>query len=266
MKSLTRAAWGAATLVLAASSAQAQTRYTLPTGTVILVHTQTQLQSNTATQGQTFETVVDETVGVDNYIVAALVPAMADDLVAPIAAVGLLASAYALPTALLAPVFGPISDRRGRRYALLLGLGIFAIAAGACVVAPSLPVLMGARLINGVGAAIIAPCAHGRACPLNEPDWCHFARRVARSRIHRLTKDADVPWEDEKYIFIALSRAAPSRAQSRILAPPRRGAGRIELKLCEPDGESRTRLFSKRDGEAFKLARRVNWGDAFSAV
>jgi peptidoglycan hydrolase-like protein with peptidoglycan-binding domain len=67
MKSLTRAAWGAATLVLAASSAQAQTRYTLPTGTVILVHTQTQLQSNTATQGQTFETVVDETVGVDNY-------------------------------------------------------------------------------------------------------------------------------------------------------------------------------------------------------
>ena len=64
-------------------------------------------------------------VGVDTYIVAALLPAVADDLQSPIAAVGLLASAYALPTALLAPVFGPISDRRGRRFALMLGLGIF---------------------------------------------------------------------------------------------------------------------------------------------
>ena len=116
-------------------------------------------------------------VGVDNYIVAALVPTMADDLQAPIAAVGLLASAYALPTALLAPVFGPISDRRGRRYALLLGLGIFALAAAACVVAPSLPVLMAARLVNGVGAAIIIPAAYAAAGDVPEPD--ERARTIA---------------------------------------------------------------------------------------
>jgi len=83
--------------------------------------------------------VVTFVIGVDNYIVAAILPDIAADLDEPVAAVGLLASAYALPTALLAPVFGPLSDRRGRRFSMLLGLTLFTIAAAACVVAPSLP-------------------------------------------------------------------------------------------------------------------------------
>jgi predicted MFS family arabinose efflux permease len=98
-------------------------------------------------------------VGVDTYIVAAVLPAIADDLREPISNVGLLASAYNLPTAILAPLFGPLSDRRGRRFALLLGLAIFAVAAAACIVAPSLPLLLAARAINGFGAAIILPAA-----------------------------------------------------------------------------------------------------------
>jgi DHA1 family inner membrane transport protein len=101
--------------------------------------------------------IVTFAIGVDNYIVAAILPAVADDLHEPIAAVGLLASAYALPTALLAPVFGPLSDRRGRRFSMLLGLSVFTVAAAACVVAPSLPVLIAARIANGLGAAIALP-------------------------------------------------------------------------------------------------------------
>jgi DHA1 family inner membrane transport protein len=102
-------------------------------------------------------------VGVDSYIVAAVLPAVADDLHEPISNVGLVASAYALPVALLSPVFGPLSDRRGRRFALLLGLTIFAAAASACIVAPSLPLLLAARAINGVGAAILMPAAFAAA-------------------------------------------------------------------------------------------------------
>jgi DHA1 family inner membrane transport protein len=110
-------------------------------------------------------------VGVDTYIVAAVLPAIADDLHEPIANVGLLASAYALPTALLSPVFGPLSDRRGRRFALLLGLSIFAAAAAACIVAPSLPVLVMTRAVNGIGAAILLPAAFAWAGDLpNEHD------------------------------------------------------------------------------------------------
>jgi len=46
-------------------------------------------------------------VGIDTYIVVGILPEIARDLNEPIAAVALIASAYALPTALLAPVFGP---------------------------------------------------------------------------------------------------------------------------------------------------------------
>ncbi|CAN5621589.1 MFS transporter [soil metagenome] len=98
-------------------------------------------------------------IGVDTYIVVGVVPEIADSLGEPIGAVGLLASAYALPTALLAPVFGPFSDRRGRRTAMLTGLLIFVASAAACVVAPNLPALLLARAVNGLGSAIIVPAA-----------------------------------------------------------------------------------------------------------
>lgn len=106
-------------------------------------------------------------VGMDTYIVAAVLPAVADDLREPISSVGLIASAYALPVALLSPVFGPLSDRRGRRFALLVGLSIFTGAAVACAVAPSLPFLLVARVINGIGSAILMPAAFAAAGDLD---------------------------------------------------------------------------------------------------
>ncbi len=108
-------------------------------------------------------------VGVDSYIVAAVLPAIAADLHESIPAVGLLASAYNLPTAIFAPIFGPFSDRRGRRTAMLLGLTIFSVAAGACIVAPTLPLLLLARVVNGVGAAIILPASFAYAADLPSP-------------------------------------------------------------------------------------------------
>ncbi len=116
-------------------------------------------------------------VGVDSYIVAAVLPAIADDLREPVANVGLIASAYALPVAILAPIFGPLSDRRGRRFALLLGLSIFAVAAAACIVAPTLPLLLVARAVNGVGAAILLPAAFAAAGDL--PDEAARGRAIA---------------------------------------------------------------------------------------
>src|SRR5512132_4395555 len=102
-------------------------------------------------------TIATFVVGVDLYIVAAVLPAIADDLHERIGLVGLLASAYALPTAIFAPVFGPLSDRRGRRSGMLIGLTIFSVAAAACTVAPTIPLLLLARAINGLGAAIATP-------------------------------------------------------------------------------------------------------------
>jgi ribosomal protein RSM22 (predicted rRNA methylase) len=117
--------------------------------------------------------------------------------------------------------------------------------------------------IISAGAHVIAPCPHAHACPIAEPDWCHFSARVARSRIHRLAKGGEVPWEDEKFAYLIASRTPAQASPARVLSPPLTAKGRIELKLCQPDGSVRDRLVTRREGEIFKQARRADWGDLF---
>ena len=114
----------------------------------------------------------------------------------------------------------------------------------------------------GLGAMIAAPCPHQLDCPLVAPDWCHFSRRVARSRIHRMTKDAEVPWEDEKFIYLAAVREPSDAVEARVVAPTRVGGGKVSVKLCKDDGSAEERLLTKRDGDLFRWARRADWGDA----
>ena len=111
------------------------------------------------------------------------------------------------------------------------------------------------------GAHILAPCPHTGPCPLAAPDWCHFAARVARSRIHREAKGGTVPWEDEKFIYIAASRRPGMQAEARIIAPPRASKAAVTLKLCQEDGYAADRVFARRAGDSFKAARRLDWGD-----
>jgi ribosomal protein RSM22 (predicted rRNA methylase) len=111
------------------------------------------------------------------------------------------------------------------------------------------------------GAHILAPCAHALACPIAQPDWCHFSARLARSRVHRLAKEAEVPWEDEKFIYLAASRTPATAHPSRVLSPPESATGRVKLKLCNADGAATHRLVTRREGDVFKQARRVDWGD-----
>ena len=130
------------------------------------------------------------------------------------------------------------------------------------------------RLINvrtrllAVGAHLVAPCPHAEDCPLIEPDWCHFSERVERSRLHRLVKNGTVPYEDEKYAYLALSRAPASSSApaARVLAPVKAGSGKVRLKLCRSEGNAEDRLVTKREGEAFRVARRLEWGDAWGTA
>ena len=68
-KSLARGTWTLFFALLAGSGLSAQTRLVLPEGSVIIVRTSSPLESATAKVGQTFETVVADTVRVDNYTV-----------------------------------------------------------------------------------------------------------------------------------------------------------------------------------------------------
>lgn len=115
--------------------------------------------------------------------------------------------------------------------------------------------------LMGLGAQIAAPCPHEKACPLPEGDWCHFTVRVARSRLHKRLKGGDVPYEDEKFCFIAAVRDGAERCHARVLRHPRIDSGRITLELCTENGREQ-RVVTKKSPQ-FKAARKSDAGDAF---
>jgi len=51
---------------------------------------------------------------------------------------------------------GPLTDRFGRKPVMLMGLALFTLAAIACALAPSISVLIVARVIQGIGAGAVA--------------------------------------------------------------------------------------------------------------
>lgn len=125
-------------------------------------------------------------------------------------------------------------------------------------------ILQARDLLIAAGAHLLAPCPHSGACPLTAPDWCHFSARVARSRRHREAKGGSVPWEDEKFIYLAASRNPGIPPEARVIAPPHVQKSGIELALCQPDGTVSKRTLARRDREAFAVARRLDWGDRAS--
>src|SRR4051812_14295639 len=88
----------------------------------------------------------------------------------------------------------------------------------------------------GRGAHVAAPCPHGGKCPLEAPDWCHFSQRLQRSRAHMQVKGAEVPFEDERFSYVALTRAPVGARPSRVLAQPVVSKVEITAKLCTPEG------------------------------
>jgi ribosomal protein RSM22 (predicted rRNA methylase) len=109
------------------------------------------------------------------------------------------------------------------------------------------------------GAYVVAPCPHEKPCPLIAPDWCHFNQRLPRSQAHRQIKGAEVPFEDERFIYVALTRAPPTARAARVLAPPDVGKAEITAKLCTADGVTITKV-PRRDKAAYADARRWRWG------
>lgn len=79
-------------------------------------------------------------------------PDMARGLGVGMASAQLTISLFLAGFALAQLACGPLSDRLGRRPVLLAGLGLFALAGGCCAAAPTLPVLLVCRFLQGVGA------------------------------------------------------------------------------------------------------------------
>ncbi|MDT9700101.1 small ribosomal subunit Rsm22 family protein [Streptomyces sp. P17] len=119
------------------------------------------------------------------------------------------------------------------------------------------------RLITA-GFHIAAPCPHSAACPITPgSDWCHFSTRVSRSSLHRQVKGGSLPYEDEKFAYVAATRFPTTPAPARIVRKPQIRKGQVILDLCETDpGLARTTV-TKRHGDLYKAARDADWGDAW---
>jgi ribosomal protein RSM22 (predicted rRNA methylase) len=114
------------------------------------------------------------------------------------------------------------------------------------------------------GARVLAPCPHDARCPLQAPDWCHFAQRLPRARAHKQLKCAELPFEDEKFSYVILTRKPVTHHPARVLAPPHVSKVEITAKLCTADRLLHTKV-PHRDRPAYAAARRWRWGDAVIA-
>ncbi len=111
------------------------------------------------------------------------------------------------------------------------------------------------------GAHVAAPCTHDNSCPLTGDDWCHFSQRLPRSRDHMLLKEASVPFEDERYSYLVVTREKIVGG-ARILAPPLESKPGLTFKLCDQDG-LRAQFVASRDKDEYRQVRKKGWGDMF---
>ncbi|MFE0452300.1 small ribosomal subunit Rsm22 family protein [Streptomyces sp. NPDC058914] len=122
------------------------------------------------------------------------------------------------------------------------------------------------RLV-AAGFRIAAPCPHSAACPIVPgTDWCHFSARVSRSSLHRQVKGGSLPYEDEKFAYVAAARFPVAPAPSRVVRRPQIRKGQVLLDLCEAEERLERTTVTKRHGDLYKAARDADWGDAWPPV
>ena len=96
---------------------------------------------------------------VDESVVNVALPTIEADLGTTLAAMQWVINAYTLCMSALLLIGGAAADRFGRRRLFLIGIVTFTLASIACGFAPDIAALIGARAIQGVGAALLIPCS-----------------------------------------------------------------------------------------------------------
>ncbi|WP_244310955.1 DHA2 family efflux MFS transporter permease subunit [Corynebacterium hindlerae] len=93
----------------------------------------------------------------DQTIVAVATPQFQQELAASINAVVWVSSIYLLACAVPLLFTGRLGDRFGQKRMYIIGMAVFTLSSLACGLAPSIEVLIGARLTQGLGAALLTP-------------------------------------------------------------------------------------------------------------
>ncbi|MGJ5750651.1 MFS transporter [Streptomyces puniciscabiei] len=93
----------------------------------------------------------------DASVVNVALPAIGSSLGGGMSGLQWVVDAYTLAFAALMLSTGAFSDRTGASRAFALGTSVFTLASAACGLAPNLPALIGARVVQGVAAAVVLP-------------------------------------------------------------------------------------------------------------
>jgi EmrB/QacA subfamily drug resistance transporter len=98
-------------------------------------------------------------VGLDITVVNVALPSIGRELDASIAGLQWTVGAYTVVMASLLLFAGSTADRIGRKRVFVAGLAVFSMGSLLCSVAPSVEVLVAARMLQGVGASMLNPVA-----------------------------------------------------------------------------------------------------------
>jgi EmrB/QacA subfamily drug resistance transporter len=93
----------------------------------------------------------------DLWIVNVALPALGSDFHASLGDLSWVLNAYAITLAALLVVAGRLGDRIGQRPIFLAGVAVFTVASLGCALAPSLGLLVAARIVQAIGAAAQLP-------------------------------------------------------------------------------------------------------------
>ena len=86
-------------------------------------------------------------------------PTIGRDLGAGVSGLQWVLNGYLLTLAALILLGGSLGDRYGRRRLFVIGVTWFTLASAACAAAPSVGVLIGARVVQGIGGALLTPAS-----------------------------------------------------------------------------------------------------------
>src|SRR5687768_17074883 len=93
----------------------------------------------------------------DGTVVNVALPEIGRDLDASTSSLQWILNGYLLTLASLILLGGSLGDRYGRRRIFVVGTGIFTAASLLCAIAPNAEMLIGARLLQGIGGALLTP-------------------------------------------------------------------------------------------------------------
>jgi len=96
---------------------------------------------------------------VDVTIVNIAVPEFQRDLEAPVTSVSWVLNAYNIVFAVLLVAMGRLADQFGRRRFFIIGLSVFTLGSLLCALAGTIDALVAFRIVQGAGAAMLAPIA-----------------------------------------------------------------------------------------------------------